>query len=194
MLSSETQFYCFILIMVILFVGLIVVNVRVNKLKEKTTKLQKHILYQQNILEKHHKKLVQGKDDMRENLVEAPPIMVEEELDLEVEDIIEPSTSSSSNSSVKTPPPNRNPISNLLPLVSTVMTTMMSTNDTKPNPIDTTSSTIEYLNKKDFEEEKMLSEIKSELAELKLNPEKNIETESKNIETESVISNTMSVV
>lgn len=163
MFSNEMMFYGFSFMIFILICGLVFTNVRITKLNDKSKKLQKHIMYQQGIMEKYNKMIGDKKDN---NELIPPPVEEEDELP-EIEERKAPVVAPAA------PEPPRNPIANLLPIMTSVMT-MMNQNEGPVAAVHQeppSSITVEDMNQKQFEEEKMLSEIKSELSELKINPE-----------------------
>jgi len=179
MVESDKTFYILLVVGVLFIFGLVVTNVRINKMNKKTSKLQKHVLYQQSIIEKHHKLI--AKNETEEKLIPAPAIIAEEELPEPIS--IVPTT---------TPPPpppvetsarsNRgssSPLTNLLPLMSSMMT-MMNVVETPANvvnidnhtPMSTNSPSIEEIENGQVDQKQMLSDIQSELEELKITSEK----------------------
>ena len=78
MISSDLQFYVFLFVIFILICVLIATNLRINKLNDKSKKLQKHILYQQGILEKQNK-LIGSKTEEQTIQPPPPPTITEEE-------------------------------------------------------------------------------------------------------------------
>ena len=175
MFSNEMMFYGFSFMIFILIFALVFTNVRINKLNDKSKKLQKHIMYQQGIMEKYNKMIGNKKEN---NELIPPP--VEEELP-EIEE-----TKSSVVAPAPAPEPPRNPIANLLPIMTSVMS-MMNQNDGNFAAVQEppSSVTVEDISKKQFEEERMLSEIKSELSELKINTETPSTLAEKKINTET---------
>lgn len=174
MFSNEMMFYGFSFMIFILIFALVFTNVRINKLNDKSKKLQKHIMYQQGIMEKYNKMI----GDKKDNNELIPPPVEEEELP-EIEERKAPVVAPAAAA----PEPPRNPMANLLPIMTSVMS-MMNQNEGPVGVVHQeppSSTTVEDMNEKQFEEERMLSEIKSELSELKINPE----TPSTNPETPS---------
>ena len=173
MFSNEMMFYGFSFMIFILIFALVFTNVRINKLNDKSKKLQKHIMYQQGIMEKYNKMIGNKKEN---NELIPPP--VEEELP-EIEE-------TKSSVVAPAPEPPRNPIANLLPIMTSVMS-MMNQNDGNFAAVQEppSSVTVEDISKKQFEEERMLSEIKSELSELKINTETPSTLAEKKINTET---------
>ena len=160
---EDSKIYIFIALCTLLLVGVIVTNVRVNKLTIKTKKLQKHVLYQQNLIEKSLQSSTSTGDSTSTVLVPPPSLMEEEEEETKRETVPE------------RPPERPNPINNILPLVGSLVNMMgnpgiVDTSTVSPPVVVEEKSSFEMNQNKEFDEEKMMVEIQNELNELKLTP------------------------
>lgn len=159
---EDSKIYIFIALCTLLLVGVIVTNVRVNKLTIKTKKLQKHVLYQQNLIEKSLQSSTSTGDSTSTVLV-PPPSLMEEEEETKRETVPE------------RPPERPNPINNILPLVGSLVNMMgnpglVDTSTISPPVVVEEKSSFEMNQNKEFDEEKMMVEIQNELNELKITP------------------------
>lgn len=187
MISSDLQFYVFLFVIFILICVLIATNLRINKLNDKSKKLQKHILYQQGILEKQNK-LIGSKTEEQTIQPPPPPTITEEEELPDPPQPVQPQQQivASTVSHNQQQGPRQNPIANLLPLVSSVMT-MMNTTETNPVVINQEPQHM-IVEEKTEEEDQLLEEIKTELSELKLNKEKKVSSsEEENVDSSETV-------
>lgn len=189
-INFNANFYILIALLCVVILSYIIVNFRMNKLSEKVIKLQKTILYQQNILEKQNKilstlkttKTADDDDIIRpEELEIQNDIMIMDEESKQNIRSITPATSIQpyvqqnsvhEQQPAKQPP---NPINSILPLINTVMTMVNSTSSDSQNsvqPEQDLEPTIEQKEELKKEENKMIEDIKDELNELNIDRNK----------------------
>ena len=145
---------------------------------------QKHVMYQQNIIEKHNnilQTLTIGQQVPSQTVI--PPLP---ETTLPTTTIpVEPEPP-------KPPEPKPNPMANILPMLSTIMTMMNQDDDGSPTDIhsETVSEDLELEEDNDKKND-MVQEIEKELNELKsetANPIEKLEGRIDDIEEETVVS------
>tara|TARA_B100001027_G_scaffold215980_1_gene191144 strand:+ start:635 stop:1273 length:639 start_codon:yes stop_codon:yes gene_type:complete len=181
---KDIKLYLLISILLILFCGVIASNVRVSKLNSKCKKIQKHLLYQQNILDKHKKlfdenlKMLPNQvvsKELQKAQVEVQPVSFDDMQSVQdTDDVIEIHTVERNNNNERTR--RENPITTILPLVTSMMT-MMNQPDTVPNlvvenSLPTPTNVIEEVDYEKIEEEKRMMEvIQEEINEMKIRKE-----------------------
>lgn len=186
--NIDTNFYILIALVCIVILSYIIMNIRMNKISDKVSKLQKHVLYQQTIIEKYSNNSV-TQDNIGKDLENT---MLENEIKNEMKEEINP-TSQSSTTVVQTSPqqeqttqqeqsPPPNPINTILPLISSVMTMVNSSSGSEVNTTPSTyeneiqdysqeypqTATIEEIKDLKLEEEKMKKDIQQELNQLQI--------------------------
>lgn len=180
---KEIKLYLLIVVLMILVFAIIVSHVRISKTNTKCKKLQKHLLYQQSILDKHKRLFDENlnllpkeisKTLKNDTTLQKPPEILEDD----TENILELNTPAVQNqvNPTSTGNPRRdNPMSTILPLVTSMMT-MMNQPDTVTNvmiepslPMQNSGSVIEEIDyEKQEEEKRMLEVIKEEMNELQV--------------------------
>ena len=183
---KEIKLYLLIVVLMILVFAIIVSHVRISKTNTKCKKLQKHLLYQQSILDKHKRLFDENlnllpkeisKTLKNDTTLQKPQEILEDD----TENILELNTPAVQNqvNPTSTGNPRRdNPMSTILPLVTSMMT-MMNQPDTVTNvmiepslPMQNSGSVIEEIDyEKQEEEKRMLEVIKEEMNELQVRSE-----------------------
>lgn len=142
MYKLDINFSLIIILLLAVVVSFICLKLKIGSLQDKIKKLQKHLIYFNDMIEKHSDKLKNISSTNSDALTTMGPedskkseLMEDFDLDLDMNDKKDQeqktdsntTTSATSNSDTTTNRTNSSPLTNILPLVSTVMT-MMNTN------------------------------------------------------------------
>ena len=181
---KEIKLYLLIVVLMILVFAIIVSHVRISKTNTKCKKLQKHLLYQQSILDKHKRLLDENlnllpkdisKTLQNDTTLQKPPEILEDDNSENILELNTPAVQNQVNPTSTGNPRRDNPMSTILPLVTSMMT-MMNQPDTVTNvmiepslPMQNSGSVIEEIDyEKQEEEKRMLEVIKEEMNELQV--------------------------
>ena len=138
MYKLDINFSLIIILLLAVVVSFICLKLKIGSLQDKIKKLQKHLIYFNDMIEKHSDKLKNisstnsdalttiGTEDSKKS-----ELMEDFDLDLDMDDKQDQEQKTDSNTTTSnshtTNRTNSSPLTNILPLVSTVMT-MMNTN------------------------------------------------------------------
>lgn len=181
---KEIKLYLLIVVLMILVFAIIVSHVRISKTNTKCKKLQKHLLYQQSILDKHKRLFDENlnllpkeisKTLKNDTTLQKPQEILEDDNSENILELNTPAVQNQVNPTSMGNPRRDNPMSTILPLVTSMMT-MMNQPDTVTNvmiepslPMQNSGSVIEEIDyEKQEEEKRMLEVIKEEMNELQV--------------------------
>lgn len=181
---KEIKLYLLIVVLMILVFAIIVSHVRISKTNTKCKKLQKHLLYQQSILDKHKRLFDENlnllpkeisKTLKNDTTPQKPPEILEDDNSENILELDTPAVQNQVNTTSTGNPRRDNPMTTILPLVTSMMT-MMNQPDTVTNvmiepslPMQNSASVIEEIDfEKQEEEKRMLEVIKEEMNELQV--------------------------
>ena len=184
---KEIKLYLLIVVLMILVFAIIVSHVRISKTNTKCKKLQKHLLYQQSILDKHKRLFDENlnllpkeisKTLKNDTTLQKPQEILEDDNSENILELNTPAVQNQVNPTSTGNPRRDNPMSTILPLVTSMMT-MMNQPDTVTNvmiepslPMQNSGSVIEEIDyEKQEEEKRMLEVIKEEMNELQVRSE-----------------------
>ncbi len=153
---------------------------------------QKHVMYQQNIIEKHNnilQTLTIGQQVPSQNVI---PPFTETTLPTTTIPPLTETTIPVEPEPPKAPEPKPNPMANILPMLSTIMTMMNQDDEGSPSDVHSESLSEDMeLEEDDDKKTEMVQEIEKELNELKsetANPIEKLEGRIDDIEEETVVS------
>lgn len=199
---KEIKLYLLIVVLMILVFAIIVSHVRISKTNTKCKKLQKHLLYQQSILDKHKRLFDENLNLLPKEIsntlkndttIQKPPEILEDDNSENILELNTPAVQNQVNTTSTANPRRDNPMSTILPLVTSMMT-MMNQPDTVTNvmiepslPMQNSSSVIEEIDyEKQEEEKRMLEVIKEEMNELQVRSDDKESTDNIQIVEEKV--------
>lgn len=183
MYKLDINFSLIIILLLAVVVSFICLKLKIGSLQDKIKKLQKHLIYFNDMIEKHSDKLknisstnsdaltTMGQEDSKKS-----ELMEDFDLELDINDKKDQeqktnsnTTNTSNDDSTTTNRTNSSPLTNILPLVSTVMT-MMNTNSPQSSfnqQIDHMDSpVIEDVTELPSDKNMLLDEIQEELKDL----------------------------
>ena len=183
MYKLDINFSLIIILLLAVVASFICLKLKIGSLQDKIKKLQKHLIYFNDMIEKHSDKLKNISSTNSDALTTMGPedskkseLMEDFDLDLDMNDKKDQeqktdsnTTTNTSNSDTTTNRTNSSPLTNILPLVSTVMT-MMNTNSPPSSfnqQIDHMESpVIEDVTELPSDKNMLLDEIQEELKDL----------------------------